>query len=198
MCREHPFHSIYQLYALLSPESKRPSRRSSTSLQASQGQSISQLQRADAALTIFNELTADNDPTFSRRLKQMEALCDASVEWAGQLVKGNAVLEGERDKGTLVKKSWPVKLAKLRNIKDIDVPIMTIHTPLDPTMRYNNCITIRNFADHFRYAGGNANPKIHKCIGSDGKAYTQLVRTYVRLLCLIHQLIVTVLVQRSG
>jgi serine-protein kinase ATM len=175
MCKEHPFHSIYQLYALLSPNSKNPPENRSS--RPSQGQSNSQFQREDAVLNIFDVLAADINPNISSRLKSIAALCDACVEWAGKLIKGDSRFNG-KSLVQLQAKSWSIGDSKISQIKDIGVPVMTIHTPLDPTMRYDRCITIQSFAKTFRIAGGNARPKIQECVGSDGKLYTQLVRGY--------------------
>jgi len=56
------------------------------------------------------------------------------------------------------------------------VPVMTFHTPLDPSMQYKDCIWIDHFETTFKTAGGVNLPKITACIGSDGEKYKQLFK----------------------
>ena len=164
MCKEHPFHSLYQVYCLNPDMSKTPgSRRNSGRLSASQNQT----ERAAAAQDIFDRLKQE-EPS-ATRVRNVELLCNACVEWATFGIKDN---RNFKRLSTL----FSVPDIALRNLKDIKVPVMTCHVPIDPTMRYEDCVWIHRYETKFYIAGGLNCPKINECIGSDGLRYRQLVR----------------------
>ncbi|KAG6890108.1 hypothetical protein C0995_012059 [Termitomyces sp. Mi166 len=152
MCREHPFHILYQIYCL-QPEESWNARAS--------GQQISiHAERAEAALYIFNRLR--RDATVSQRLMDVERLSAACVQWAKRPVG--------KDKNFALPKEF--KLSKISNLR---VPVITHHTPVDPSMRYDDCPWIDHYETQWSNAGGNNVPKIGYCIGTDGVRYKQLV-----------------------
>jgi ataxia telangiectasia mutated family protein len=63
-------------------------------------------------------------------------------------------------------------ILKLNNVR---VPILTVNTPVDPALQYQNCIWISHYESTFETAGGVNIPKICYCRGSDGARYKQLV-----------------------
>lgn len=166
MCKEHPFHSLYQVYCL-NPDmsqtfgSRRNSGRHSTAPQ-------NQTERAAAAQDTFDRLKQE-EPS-ATRVRDVELLCNACVEWATYGIKDNRQYKVRF--GTL----FGVPDIALRNLKDIKVPVMTCHVPIDPTMRYEDCVWIHRYETKFYIAGGLNCPKIIECIGSDGQKYRQLVR----------------------
>lgn len=169
MCCEHPFHSLYQVYALqsgsLSPSSS--SRRRSSGIGS---EPMSQLDRAAAASDIFQQL--HNTPGSSAKVRDVKRLCDAYLEWAKYPIKGDARISEKK------KKKEPLPIPSnltIRKISDLRVPVTTIHTPLDPTMRYEDCVWIQGYSPNFDTAGGINLPKISYCHGSDGNQYKQLV-----------------------
>jgi ataxia telangiectasia mutated family protein len=60
-------------------------------------------------------------------------------------------------------------------LKDVRVPVLTVNTPIDPALQYQNCIWISHYEGIFETAGGINIPKICYCRGSDGTRYKQLV-----------------------
>jgi ataxia telangiectasia mutated family protein len=165
MCREHPFHSVYQVYCI-QPEVDRAashSRRQSGRVEAPS----SQLSRETAATEIFSILHEDKDSR--HRVMAVERLCNASLQWAKHPIKKE--LSEKRKKGPL---SVPDTLL-IRKIHDIRAPVSTARTPLDPTMRYDDCVWVVRYDSTFQTAGGVNLPKISTCLGSDGTSYKQLV-----------------------
>lgn len=162
MCREHPFHSLYQVFCL---QSDRPSsdQRQSGRQTSSTSPSTSQIDRAAAATSIFDQLLSDG--ASRSRVKDIKTICEASLAFANYPLKNK-------------RKTLPSTLdipSQLRAIENLRVPVMTIDIPLDPTSRYNNCVWVQKYERQFSTAGGLNLPKIAVCIGSDGKSYKQLV-----------------------
>lgn len=154
MCREHPFHILYQVYCL-QPEEPGRTRHS--------GQQISiNTERAEAALYIFNRLREDGDKV-KERLMAVEQLSEACLQWAKQPVGG-------KPKDFTLPKEF--KLSKVSNLR---VPVITHHTPVDPSMKYDDCPWIDRYETSWANAGGKNAPKIGYCIGTDGVRYKQLV-----------------------
>lgn len=165
MCKEHPFHSLYQVYCLNPDMSKTfGSRRNSGRHSTSQNQT----ERAAAAQDTFDRLKQE-EPS-ATRVRNVELLCNACVGWATYGIRDNRQFKVRF--GT----SYNVPDIALRNLKDIKVPVMTCHVPIDPTMRYEDCIWIHRYETTFYVAGGLNYPKIIQCLGSDGQKYKQLVR----------------------
>ena len=163
MCRDHPFHSLYQVYCLRpSPGLTHGSRRSSARLDLP----ISQGERAAAAADIFDRLRADSSS--NQQVIDVEQVCDAYLQWAKRPIKGSV------DKS----RSGPFEIPSdmlILKLSDVHVPVLTINTPVDPTLQYQNCIWISRYERTFETAGGVNIPKICYCRGSDGVKYKQLV-----------------------
>jgi ataxia telangiectasia mutated family protein len=161
MCREHPFHSLYQVYCL------RPARKHSGSQRRQSGRAEPGELREAAAEEIFSLLREDTACT--HRVLAVEQLCDASLQWAQHPIKKEH--EGKRP-GVL---RVPDKML-ISKIRDLAAPVTTAHTPLDPTTKYSDCVWVSMYEQTYTTAGGINLPKISKCIGSDGVRYKQLVR----------------------
>lgn len=164
MCREHPFHSLYQVFCLQSDGSVSSSDRRRSGRHAS---SMSQADRAAAAISIFDQLLSDD--TSHGRTKDIRTLCEASLAFANHPLK-------ELYKNKRLPSSIPIPSGQqLRTIQNLRVPVMTIETPLDSTSRYDDCVWVQRYEPHFSTAGGLNLPKIAICVGSNGKSYKQLV-----------------------
>jgi ataxia telangiectasia mutated family protein len=168
MCREHPFHSLYQVYALR-PERSADSDSTNSRRQSSRHELSSQADRASAAGEIFDRLRGDN--INGERVRAVELVCDASLQWAKHPIKDDSRFQQKSKEPFQI----PDHLL-IRKIENLPVPIVTSHTPLDPTLRYDNCVCIARFEHTFDTAGGINLPKIAICVGNDGKRYKQLVR----------------------
>ncbi|KAL5492086.1 TEL1 [Sanghuangporus weigelae] len=169
MCSEHPFHSLYQVYSLQSSHDEAMSSRRRSSGVVLDG---SQADRAEAAFGIFERLL--EAPDSSSRARLVKHLCNAYLEWAKYPIKNDPVITDRKSRKS-DKLMIPRNLSILC-IKDLRVPVTTANTPLDPTMRYDNCVWIHGYQDSFDVAGGINLPKICYCIGSDGIKYKQLFK----------------------
>ena len=58
---------------------------------------------------------------------------------------------------------------------EVKVPVTTERLPLDPTLKYEDCVWIERYPPQFETAGGINLPKISVCQGSNGQGYKQLV-----------------------
>lgn len=165
MCQEHPFHSLYQVYCIR-PEGSVQSgsmRRTSSRLESP----TSQTDRGLAASHIFDVLLAD--PNHSARTKAIEQVCNASLQWAKYPIKE---LTGKK---TNIILNVPEGLL-IRQLRNIHVPVLTSHPPIDPTLRYDNCVWISHYDKTFQPAGGVNMPKINTCYGTDGQRFKQLFK----------------------
>lgn len=163
MCQEHPFHSLYQVFCLR-PEQPQGVRRTSSRFELPSSQS----DRGGAASAIFDRLLSD--PIQTARIRSIEHVCNASLEWAKYPIKHGPVIK-KTNNGLLI----PDALS-IRKLRDVQVPVITCRTPIDPTLKYNDCIWISRYKPEFTTAGGVNLPKISVCYGSNGEQFKQLVR----------------------
>ena len=171
MCKEHAFHSLYQVWALQQgiPTSEPDSSRRQSVRGASGAMHSGRARAASDILSICRQ-----HPSNTQRVQAIELLCNAYLEWAQYPLKGDQTYRQSRTQ-------FKVPKIRLRDISDLPVPVSTVYTPLDKTMRYDNIITIKKYASHFTLAGGQNLPKISECYGNDGRSYKQLVRLFVFL-----------------
>ncbi|KAG9082048.1 Serine/threonine-protein kinase tel1, partial [Ceratobasidium sp. 392] len=152
LCRDHPFHTLYQVYALASsrPGATAPttSRRQSRNAAADQQ---SQSGRDEAARAILDQL-------------------QQNPQWAKYSLRSDKALKESKVK--LV----PTHL-ELAKLKDLDVPVSTAYTPIDLACRYEDTIVrVQRYGSKFSTAGGINLPKISDCLGDDGERYKQLFK----------------------
>lgn len=166
MCREHPFHSLYQVYCL------KAGRQSTSSNRRQSGRHsppTAQVEREDAALDIFDRLRTES--VSQARVLEVEKLCDACIQWAQYPIAQNEVYKNKHHK------SFPVPggllLLKISNLR---VPVITHHLSLDPTMRYDDCPWVERYESTFETAGGINLPKISVCYDSHGQKSKQLFK----------------------
>ncbi|KAF8578220.1 hypothetical protein K439DRAFT_1395785 [Ramaria rubella] len=164
MCNEHPFHCLYQVWALQSgaPESAHDGLRR----QSSRGALPSgRAETAREIITLCRQYTPN-----TQRVQSLELLCNASLQWAKYPLKTKKEYTGKE------KTHDNPSDCPLRRISDLAVPVTTAHTPLDPTLRYDDLVTVKSYLPRFTLAGGKNLPKISVCVGSDGKHYKQLFK----------------------
>ncbi|TFY59771.1 hypothetical protein EVG20_g7665 [Dentipellis fragilis] len=167
MCSEHPFHSLYQVYCLrLMTEASVAGRR--TSSRHDPG-ATSQGDRTAAANDIFDRLRLGSS---AGRLADVERVCEVSLQWAKFPIKKDF----EKLRGSGPWQLPPGIKPHLDSLSNIHVPVITVHTPIDSTMQYQNCVWIAKYKSHFQTAGGVNLPKISYCVGSDGLTYKQLFK----------------------
>ena len=164
MCKEHPFHSLYQVYCLKADHAgDQTNRRRSTRHESSPKD------RAAAAINIFDQLRGDD--SVNRIVNDVERVSDACLEWAKHPIKP---IYGNRTQK--IKPPYPIpETMAISSLKSMKVPVITVDTPLDPTLKYADCVWIHRFEPSFTTAGGVNLPKINVCVGSDGTKYRQLV-----------------------
>lgn len=167
MCQEHPFHSLYQVYCLADHASSDSNRRQPGRI-SSQATQNTQTERGTAASNILDRLR--DDPTTGERVRDVERLCDAYLEWAKFPITNNNAYKGKPS--SLYDVPPSMKLLRIHNIK---VPITTARTPVDPSMKYENCAWLKGYERKFSTAGGINLPKISKCLDMEGQTYKQLV-----------------------
>lgn len=165
MCQEHPFHILYQVFCLRPEQTPQSlgARRTSSRLESIS----SQTDREEAASAIFERLL--NDPAQAPRIRSIDHVCNASLQWAKYPIKDRNMKKVE---GAL---RIPDSLL-IRKLHDVQVPVITCHTPIDPTLKYNDCVWINHYDTAFSTAGGVNVPKISVCYGSNGEKFRQLVR----------------------
>ena len=167
MCHEHPFHTLYQLWCISDHQPLDKRRHSGRFSQSTQSERVS------AATTILERLR--DDKLTGEKVKDIEILCDACLEWAKYPIRRNG---GYRRKPPRGSPGFAVpsglKILKIKG-QDMKVPVLTARLPLDPTLRYDNCIWIDRYSRSFETAGGNNLPKVSVCHGSNGQIYKQLV-----------------------
>lgn len=169
MCSEHPFHSLYQIYLL---QSSRGRSTNGNDRLSSQGDiRESHASRVKAATDLFEKVLAF--APIQAKARDIKKLCDTYLEWAQHPTRSKEGRDGLKPN---MKHKIPND-ARIKKIRDVQVPITTIQLPVDPTMKYANCIWIQGYGDTFEIAGGINRPKISYCLGSDGKSYKQLVRS---------------------
>lgn len=174
MGSEHPFHSLFPLYCLKGD--RPPSQASGMSRRHSVRQGTpgaSQLERAAAVSDIFDKLRSDRRG--GERVRAVEYVCNASLEWAKYPIKHLF-----RGKHKLASLSVPEQIL-IHKLKDVQVPVITAPTQIDPTTEYRDCVWISHFEKDYTTAGGVNLPKIIKCHGSNGQVYKQLVSRIVHL-----------------
>ncbi|KAL0580496.1 Serine/threonine-protein kinase tel1, partial [Marasmius crinis-equi] len=174
MSLEHPFHSLYQLLLLSPPRedvdkqnaSRRSSGRQSVAKSPSPG---TPNERTNAAKAILGRLRSDSSR--QERLLAIEQLCFASLEWADYPIKNKP--EIKTGQNHVIPSELTITKLTVARLK---VPVITVHTPIDPTMRYEDCIWVDKYHGKYTTAGGLSKPKICSCRGSDGKYYKQLFK----------------------
>lgn len=162
MCQEHPFHTLYQLWCISDHQPQDRWRQSGRLSQSTQSD------RGSAAVTILERLREDEQT--GKRVKDIEIVCDASLEWAKYPICKNDAYR--RRNGFPVPSA--LKILKI-NGQNVKVPVLTAQLPLDPTLKYDNCVWIDRYSRTFETVGGINLPKISICQSLNGQKYKQLV-----------------------
>jgi ataxia telangiectasia mutated family protein len=164
MCQEHPFHTLYQLWCISDHQPLDRRRHSGRFSQSTQSE------RGSAATTILERLRDDQQS--AKKVKDIELLCDACLEWAKFPIRKNDTYRRKARGGFAVPSV--LKILKI-NGQNLKVPVLTARLPLDLTLKYDNCIWIDRYSRTFETAGGINLPKVSVCHGSNGQNYKQLV-----------------------
>ncbi len=172
MCTEHPFHSLYQVYCLKTEMGG--------TMKSTSSQREIWADRRAAAMSIFSQL-AMKQPEIAKRTHDVDLLCDVSLGWATYGIKDDQkyAKSPNKDGHFPFPRVDGLKILKLTgpgNGRRLDAPIMTAHTPIDLTMKYENCAWFNHFDTVFYTAGGINLPKITTCFDTKGNPYKQLVR----------------------
>ncbi|KAJ7658097.1 hypothetical protein B0H17DRAFT_1213256 [Mycena rosella] len=169
MCMDHPFHSLYQVYCLM-PHEQQPTNRRQSSRHGSPGTQTTA--RTEAATEIFDRLRGD--AKHEKRIKDVELVAGACLGWAKFKIC-NTDRDPKNRRGLSKVQPIPAELA-IRKIAGVSVPVLTDHTPLDPSCNYSRCVFIDRFETTFETCGGINLPKVCVCVGSDGARFKQLFK----------------------
>jgi serine-protein kinase ATM len=170
MAQEHPFHTLYQIFCLkpLIPVDDNQSRRTS-GRHSTPAASASQSERSKAATDIFSRLR--NDHAHRERILAIEEICLAALDLANEPAKNRPSRPPAGESWKIKKDNKILHLERCRG----RVPVMTVSTPVDPSLRYERCIWLDKYDDTFTVAGGINLPKIIWCHATDGSKHKQLV-----------------------
>ncbi|KAK3513535.1 hypothetical protein QTP70_016470, partial [Hemibagrus guttatus] len=167
ICRssmDHPHHTLFIILALVNANKDECFSRSRLSKSSTRPASPLDLERAEVAQKILNEIRKKK----AQLIRGIETLCHAYITLA--------YMDASRYKTE--KKEIPIPADQpIVQIKDLDgVIIPTMEIKVDPSGKYEDLVTIRCFKPHFHLAGGVNLPKILDCVGSDGQSRRQLVK----------------------
>lgn len=161
LCREHPYHSLYQVHALRMGDGSK--------LGTNANRSDARRRAATNVLNQFRGKTVEGN-----RLRTIEGICEAYIEWSvWDIPQPDSASQG-------ISVTMP-RNAKLMKIQTSDVPIPTSWTPVDPSCQYKDVVGIQRYASKYKTSGGVNLPKINDCYGTDGKVYRQVVCTILSI-----------------
>ncbi|KAJ3532415.1 hypothetical protein NMY22_g7753 [Coprinellus aureogranulatus] len=164
LCQEHPFHSLYQVYCLRAdtvPFSSPLSREV-------KGWQPPYTDRSDAADEVLALLR--NDEAVGNRVKDVEKACDAYLQFARFPAKSEPDI---RNGATICSIRPGMKILTLNHLK---IPVLTAETKVDPSMKYEDCVFIKNYKKTYETAGGVNLPKISVCVDEQNREYKQLFK----------------------
>lgn len=161
---DHPHHTLFIILALVNANKDECYSRSRLSKSSARQASPLDLDRANVAQKILNEIRKKK----ARLIRGIETLCHAYITLAYMDARGHKT----------EKKAIPIPadqpIMQIRDLEDVIIPTMEIK--VDPSGKYEDLVTVSSFKPHFHLAGGVNLPKIIDCVGSDGQSRRQLVK----------------------
>ena len=185
ICIDHPFHSLYQVFALrsaLAPTPAAPKKKGARRSITSAATEV-KTARANAADDVF-AMVKSNSPETKLRVEALELTCEAYIEWALYELKADPNLYTRTTHGGSFKKGphkFPASVRLKNHIKNLPIPPPTYDLPIDPSCQYRHIPTIVGYLPTFTLAGGVNNPSIIQCKISDGRIHTELVSSSLSL-----------------
>ncbi|PWN89821.1 hypothetical protein FA10DRAFT_266372 [Acaromyces ingoldii] len=191
MCKDHPFQSLYALYALAmgahdaaKEENSRSKGKKRTSTAQDEAAPVpSQVSRGATAEEIINRVRTSSSPKMRGRIDAWFAVCEACRQWAQLSLEKTmpTLFQGGRrgGAGSIKKGAHPIPSSlglAISKLRDVEVPVITRDLAVDPTGKYEDYVGIARYSAKFATAGGIHLPKIIDCIGTDGRAYRQLFK----------------------
>jgi ataxia telangiectasia mutated family protein len=157
LCKQHPFHILYQIITLASGVP--PVRKPRASEPAPEG-------RGPAAAEMYHAISANEDrPLAAKAAKNMKLYADAAVQWCYYTEEGMKAGHEYR---------YPTN-APIVRCPGLPIPIATSPPAVDLTMQYSGIPTFGRYRSSYKVAGGIHRPKIMKCMDTNGKTHMQLV-----------------------
>uniref|UniRef100_A0ACD5TS08 Uncharacterized protein n=1 Tax=Avena sativa TaxID=4498 RepID=A0ACD5TS08_AVESA len=159
MAIDHPYHTIFQLFALANGDRVKDKQRSRSSF-------VVDMDKKLAAENLLKELSSFHGALI-RQMKQMVEIYIKLAE-----------LETKKE-DTNKKISLPRELRSICQLELAKVPVVTANIPVDPNCRYEEG-TFPHFSglvDSITVMNGINAPKVIVCIGSDGNKYRQLAKS---------------------
>ncbi|KAK9371101.1 hypothetical protein V1509DRAFT_615787 [Lipomyces kononenkoae] len=155
ICRNHPYHSLYQISALTMTKS------------GGRGASMRNAAiRAKAGLDIWASLKSTHS-YWSRYLRPVEEFCGKAIPLSKFQVKNRNGYKPEM----LPDRSWWD-----RSIHDLQLPPPTMSIPIRPDCDYSNVPKMVSVDKDVSLAAGINMPKIVRAMADDGKTYTMLMK----------------------
>ncbi|KAK9806879.1 hypothetical protein WJX72_005975 [[Myrmecia] bisecta] len=164
LAREHPYHTLYQLYALKNGNRGRDGQVTGQQGNVGGGMAHSaDMDKVAAARAILDRLAAD--PTRGQLVDQVSQLIEAYISLAA-LVTAPEVTE----------MAFPTKLR--RQLKSLAlVPLPSVSLPVDPAATYTDFAHFNGFGDKIQFVGGINRPKLVVCLDNLGGRHRQLVKS---------------------
>ncbi|XP_047054644.1 serine/threonine-protein kinase ATM isoform X1 [Lolium rigidum] len=159
MASDHPYHTIFQLFALANGDRVKDKQRSRSSF-------VVDMDKKLAAENLLKELSSIHGALI-RQMKQMVEIYIKLAE-----------LETKKE-DTNKKISLPREFRSICQLELEKVPVVTATIPVDPNCRYEEG-TFPHFSglvDSITVMNGINAPKVIVCIGSDGNKYRQLAKS---------------------
>eukprot|EP00884_Botryococcus_braunii_P019002 jgi/Botrbrau1/5786/Bobra.0155s0009.1 len=167
LAKEHPYHTLYQLFALKNGDRGRDGKRvpaggSGPMAGTTQTIDYDKVAAADSILAQYRASSRDR----SEVTAQMSSLISGYIELAAMAPKAS-------DKDTM---PFPSHLRRsLRNLTKL--PVVSRQLPVDPSARYEGFAHFDSFGDTIRFVGGINKPKLVECFDSNGVRHRQLVKS---------------------
>ncbi|KAL6779607.1 ATM1 [Auxenochlorella protothecoides x Auxenochlorella symbiontica] len=163
LCRDHPFHALFQVLALKNGDRGRDGRRGVSRPGMTYAVDHAKVAAAEALVA---RLKAAGAPPAARELvAQMEMLIDVYIE----LAAAPAPKDGH---------PIPFPAALRRSTRAMPrVPVASASLAVDPSCRYEDVPTLVSFGDRLTFVGGINRPKLVSCVDSAGREHRQLLKS---------------------
>ncbi|KAL3675793.1 hypothetical protein R1sor_025741 [Riccia sorocarpa] len=157
MATDHPYHSLYQLFALANGDRIKEKQRGKNVF-------VVDVEKKRAAEELLDKLIA-KQPELLLQIRKM-------IEIYIQLAELETTQKDANKKVAIPR--------NIRNIKHLElVPVITAPLPVDYSCRYppDSFVHFKGFSEGITVMNGINAPKCIDCLGSDGKKYRQLAKS---------------------
>lgn len=163
MSKDHPYHSIPVLLALINANKDQLMLQPQTSKEKKKSSSTTTQESRTVAAAKVISIVKKVLPTY---IQQVEKLCEAYIELAYVSTK---------DLKPFSKHNIP-NTVQLHKVKFDKVPLLTQDLKIDTSCQYSKLVYIKSFGQEYYLCTGINAPKRIECYSSDGKKHLQLVK----------------------